>query len=70
MTLSPALADLLATARDFVAREVVPLEPLFLTGSHDELGPELARVRALAKKMGMWAPALPKEVGGSRDVAR
>ena len=65
MTLSSPLADLLATAREFVVREVVPLEPLFLTGSHDELEPEVARVRTLAKGMGMWAPALPKEVGGA-----
>jgi len=60
-----SLADLLSIAREFVDREVIPLEPLFLTGSHEELEPRVAKVRALAKTMGMWAPALPKEVGGA-----
>src|SRR3990170_8205258 len=63
--MSSSLADLLSTAREFVDREVIPLEPLFLTGSHEELEPRVAKVRALAKTMGMWAPALPKEVGGA-----
>jgi alkylation response protein AidB-like acyl-CoA dehydrogenase len=65
MTISPALADFLATAREFVEKEVVSLEPLFLTGAHDELEPRVAEVRAKAKAMGMWAPALPAEVGGA-----
>jgi alkylation response protein AidB-like acyl-CoA dehydrogenase len=65
MTISPDLADLLATAREFVEKEVVPLEPHFLTGAHEELEPRVAEVRAKAKAMGMWAPALPEEVGGA-----
>jgi alkylation response protein AidB-like acyl-CoA dehydrogenase len=65
MTPSSSLPELLAAAREFVGREVIPLEPSFLTGSHDELEPEVARVRGLAKGMGMWAPALPAEVGGA-----
>jgi alkylation response protein AidB-like acyl-CoA dehydrogenase len=65
MTNSFSLSDVLATAREFVDREVIPLEPLFLTGSHEELVPRVAKVRTLAKKMGMWAPALPREVGGA-----
>jgi alkylation response protein AidB-like acyl-CoA dehydrogenase len=55
---------ILEVAREFVRREVLPLEPLFLTGTADELVPKLDEVRAKAKAMGMWAPALPSEVGG------
>lgn len=63
MTVSSSLPELLATAREFVDREVIPLEPAFLAGS--ELDPLVAEARARAKAMGMWAPALPEEVGGA-----
>jgi alkylation response protein AidB-like acyl-CoA dehydrogenase len=65
MTISRALADLLATAREFVEKEVIPLEPLFLTGAHEELAPAIREVRSKARAMGMWAPALPEDVGGA-----
>jgi alkylation response protein AidB-like acyl-CoA dehydrogenase len=48
----------------FIDCEVVPLERAFLCLPLSELEPELDRVRARAKALGLWAPQLPKALGG------
>ena len=63
--ISSSLSDLLRTAREFIDQEVIPLEEAFLTGTPEELMPGLSAARSKARAMGMWAPALPEEVGGS-----
>ncbi|HYJ79349.1 MAG TPA: acyl-CoA dehydrogenase family protein, partial [Longimicrobiaceae bacterium] len=71
MTASPAHApadapqdDLAARVRSFVLDEVVPLEERFLAEPFRALLPALGEVRARVKAAGLWAPQLPRELGG------
>jgi acyl-CoA dehydrogenase len=50
--------------RDFMHREVYPLEPDFLTGSFRHMLPVLEEKRAKVKAMGLWAPHIPERYGG------
>jgi acyl-CoA dehydrogenase len=50
--------------RDFIDREVTPLEPAFLGGSFRQLEPQLDRLRARVKELGLWTPHLPRAEGG------
>jgi len=62
-SVSPGLRDLAARFRDFVQREVVPLE-LRIGGSWTGLLPSLQQIRQKAKALRLWAPQLPKALGG------
>jgi len=62
-SVSKQLSDLAARIRDFVQREVMPLE-LRIGGSWAELLPSLQLVRAKAKALRLWAPQLPTALGG------
>lgn len=55
---------ILEMIREFMEREVYPLEPHFLSKSFREMKPRLEEVRAKVKAMELWAPQLPKELGG------
>ncbi len=48
----------------FVRDEIVPLETAFLTKPFREIEPEVERLRAKVRQMGLWAPAQPAELGG------
>jgi acyl-CoA dehydrogenase len=50
--------------RDFMRREVYPLERDFLTRSFREMLPALEQKRAKVKSMGLWAPQIPEAYGG------
>jgi alkylation response protein AidB-like acyl-CoA dehydrogenase len=64
LTVSPRTRERLERLRQFVERELVPLEPLFLTADWATLEPVLAEKRRAAKAQELWAPNLPVEVGG------
>jgi alkylation response protein AidB-like acyl-CoA dehydrogenase len=49
---------------EFVDKEVIPLEPEFLTKTFREMLPVIEEKRAMVKKMELWAPNHPKEYGG------
>ena len=49
---------------EFVEKELIPLEPQFLTKTFREMLPVLEQKRAMVKKMELWAPNHPKEYGG------
>ncbi len=51
-------------ADDFIDRELIPLEPEFLSRPFRELLPELAEKRRKVKEMELWAPPHPPEYGG------
>jgi acyl-CoA dehydrogenase len=53
------------TVRDFMKKEVFPLEPKLLHDGFAALLPRLAQVRAKAKETGLWAAHLPTEWGGA-----
>ena len=62
--LSDRLKDLLPKIQEFLHAEVIPLEPQFLSRPFSELVPALNAKRQLVKAQGLWAPHLPKELGG------
>ncbi len=50
--------------REFVDRELIPLEAQYLKGDFADMVPVLAEKRAMVKQMELWAPNQPKEYGG------
>ena len=59
-----ATEELLARVREFVERELYPLEPLLLSGRAAEAEAAVTARREEVKRLGLWAPALPRELGG------
>jgi len=55
---------ILEMIREFMTKEVYPLEPFFLGKSFKEMKPKLGAAREKVKQMELWAPQLPKELGG------
>jgi alkylation response protein AidB-like acyl-CoA dehydrogenase len=50
--------------REFVDRELIPLEAEYLKGDFRDMVPVLAEKRAMVKQMELWAPNQPQEYGG------
>ncbi|HEY2891770.1 MAG TPA: acyl-CoA dehydrogenase family protein [Dongiaceae bacterium] len=65
-TLSPEIAKLRQRIREFVAAEILPLESDSASfDKHENIAlPLLVRLRARAKAAGLWAPQMPRELGG------
>ncbi|HEV2736174.1 MAG TPA: acyl-CoA dehydrogenase family protein, partial [Longimicrobiaceae bacterium] len=61
---TPEMDALLRRVRAFVRDELYPLEGRFRTEPFRGLLPALAEKRARVKELGMWAPHLPRELGG------
>ncbi|HVG43460.1 MAG TPA: hypothetical protein VM890_01980, partial [Longimicrobium sp.] len=61
---APELDDLLARIRAFVRDELGPLEERFLREPYRALVPAMADARAEVKARGLWAPQLPRDLGG------
>jgi acyl-CoA dehydrogenase len=61
--LTNELRDLLARMRDFIDNEVVPAEPVLREATLDSLV-EMERLKAEAKRCGLWALGHPKDIGG------
>jgi acyl-CoA dehydrogenase len=64
-SITPELRDTLAVVREFIDREVIPLERTALQIGFEGALPELNRLRETARGMGLWAPAIPTEAGGA-----
>jgi acyl-CoA dehydrogenase len=66
LSLPPELDDLRRRVRDFVQREVMPLErdPASYDAHENIALPLLDQVRRKVKAAGLWAPQLPKEFDG------
>jgi acyl-CoA dehydrogenase len=66
MDFSPSedIQRMVKTVRDFMRKEVFPLEGDFLNTSFKDMLPTLAEKRARVKAMGLWNPHLPEEYGG------
>jgi alkylation response protein AidB-like acyl-CoA dehydrogenase len=62
--ISERMEAALGLIREFVDRELVPMETAFLTKPFRTLLPELEKKRAMVKQMGLWAPGHPQELGG------
>jgi len=63
-SVSPELDDLLARIRDFLEREVHPLERTLVGRSFADAEPDLEVVRQRVRDAGLFAPQVPKEHGG------
>jgi acyl-CoA dehydrogenase len=61
--LSPDLRALRDRMRRFIDEEVIPAEPV-LAADERRAGETITRLKALAKKEGLWALGHPKEIGG------
>jgi alkylation response protein AidB-like acyl-CoA dehydrogenase len=64
--ISTAMKQVLARVRDFISCEAYPLEAEFAGAgkSFSALLPRLREVRSKVKAEGLWAPQLPRELGG------
>jgi acyl-CoA dehydrogenase len=64
-SLPPKLEPLLVSIREVMTKLVIPLEKeLLASGSFNQVEPRLNEVRGEVKARGLWAPQLPKDVGG------
>jgi alkylation response protein AidB-like acyl-CoA dehydrogenase len=63
-TVSEKMQTIVAMIDEFVDRELIPLEPEFLSQPLSSLDPVLEEKRRLVKKMELWAPNHPREFGG------
>jgi len=62
--ISEKMQVILEMIREFMQKELLPLEPLFVKKSFREMLPELKKRRLMVKQMELWAPQAPKEIGG------
>jgi acyl-CoA dehydrogenase len=62
--LSPELAELRSVVRAFMEHHVLPHEKAVLDEDGDGKADTLTRLRAEARKAGLWTPHLPKDFGG------
>lgn len=62
--LSEKMQTITGMIREFVDKELIPLEPEFVFKDFKTMLPVLAEKRAMVKRMELWAPNHPKEYGG------
>ena len=55
---------ILEMTQEFLEKEVYPLEPHFVGKKFRDMWPEIKRCQAMVKKMELWGPQIPKELGG------
>lgn len=63
-TISDKMRLILEMIHEFVDRELVPLEPEFLSRPATELLPVIAQKQRMVKQMELWGPCYNKELGG------
>ncbi len=63
-TVTEKMQTILELMREFVDKELIPLESKFLRQPMSELLPEIEEKRQMVKQMELWAPLHPKEYGG------
>ena len=63
-TISEKMKTILGMIDEFVDKELIPLEPEFLTTPSTSLLPVFEEKRKLVRQMELWAPNHPKEYGG------
>ncbi len=63
-SLEPAKQVIVSRFREYVDRELIPLEPQFLESGFAAMLPRLREKRAEVRKLGLWGPIYPREHGG------
>ena len=62
--MSDRIQTIVSMIDEFVDKELIPLEPEFMTRSFKEMLPVLREKQAMVKKMELWAPNFPSDCGG------
>ncbi|MCG8616299.1 MAG: acyl-CoA dehydrogenase family protein [Desulfobacterales bacterium] len=62
--ISDRIQTIVSMIDEFVDKELIPLEPEFMTGSFKEMLPVLREKQGMVKKMELWAPNFPSDCGG------
>jgi len=62
--ISEKMQTILGMVKEFIDKEVIPLEQEFFGKPLAEVDPILEEKRAMVKKMELWGPIHPKEYGG------
>ncbi|MBU0994496.1 MAG: acyl-CoA dehydrogenase family protein [Proteobacteria bacterium] len=62
---SEKMVTVLEMIDEFVDKELIPLEPEFFTCDFKKMVPVLEEKRKMVKKMELWAPNQPIEIGGA-----
>lgn len=63
-TVSEKMQAIVGMMREFVDKELIPLEPEFLGKDFRTMLPVIEEKRAMVRQMELWAPNHPKEYGG------
>ncbi len=63
-TVSEKMQTILGMMKEFVQKELIPLEAEAHNKSFAEILPQLEEKRKMVKKMELWSPLMPKEYGG------
>jgi alkylation response protein AidB-like acyl-CoA dehydrogenase len=63
-SVSPKMQTIIGMINEFVDKELIPLEAEFITQDFRAMLPVLREKQAMVKKMELWAPNFPKDVGG------
>lgn len=63
-TVSEKMQTILEMMKEFVEKEIHPLEPEFFQRPFSEMVPLLEEKRRMVRQMELWAPLHPKEYGG------
>ena len=62
--ISEKMQTILSMIDEFVEKELIPLEKDFLADNLEQLLPVLEKKREMVRKMELWAPLHPEELGG------
>lgn len=63
-TVSEKLKVILEMIKEFVDKEIIPMEPEFATKGFQAVLPEIEKKRDMVRRMELWAPLHPAEYGG------
>ncbi|PIE75090.1 MAG: acyl-CoA dehydrogenase [Deltaproteobacteria bacterium] len=61
---SDKIKTIVDAINEFIDKELIPLEPEFVTGDFVKMEPVIREKQEMVKKMGLWAPNFPVECGG------
>ena len=63
-SMSEKMQTIIGMINEFVEKELIPLEPEFLTTPSRKMIPRIEEKRQMVRQMELWAPNRPKEYGG------
>lgn len=63
-SISEKMQTIIGMINEFVEKELIPLEPEFLTTPSKKMIPRIEEKRQMVRQMELWAPNHPKEYGG------